>query len=51
MKNKTGYLVRWAMLISSGAVVFQTTWSCWDITQTGLLGFIAGATYWLARNV
>ena len=44
---------RWLALLSSGGVVLQAT-GC-DTTlqfiQTGLLGAIAGITYFLARNV
>lgn len=50
MRN-LGYYMRWAMLVSSGAMVFQTTGGCLEILQTGFLGFIAGATYFLAKNV
>lgn len=49
MRN-TGYYMRWAMLLASGAMVFQTATGC-DIVQTGLLAFIAGTTFFLARNV
>ncbi|MBI4578110.1 MAG: hypothetical protein HY718_00315 [Planctomycetes bacterium] len=49
--RRTGFYVRWALLLGSGAIVFQTTASCADILQTGFLAFIAGATYFLARNV
>ncbi len=49
MRNM-GYYMRWAMLLASGAVVFQEAIGC-DIIQTGLLAFIAGTTFFLARNV
>ncbi len=44
---------RWLAMLSSGAVVLQTT-GC-DLTlqflQTGLLGAIGGMLYYLSRNV
>lgn len=51
MFHKLGYYTRWAMLVGSGAVVFQATGTCWDVIQTGLLGFIAGTTFFIVRNV
>ena len=50
MRNM-GYYMRWAMLIASGAMVFQATGTCLEVAQTGILAFIAGTTYFLARNV
>ena len=35
MFHKLGYYTRWAMLVGSGAVVFQATGTCWDVIQTG----------------
>ncbi|HOA72355.1 MAG TPA: hypothetical protein PL151_16100 [Phycisphaerae bacterium] len=51
MLGKMGYYMRWAMLMGSGAMVFQGAGSCWDPIQTGLLAFLAGTTFFLARNV
>lgn len=51
MHRNYGYIMRWAMLIASGAMVFQTTGTCFDLVQTGLLAFLAGTTFFLARNV
>ena len=45
---------RWLVLIASGAIVFQTATSCdqfYQAAQTGLLGILAGTTYYLAKNV
>lgn len=53
MQGKLSYYARWAMLVASGAVVFQTT-GCspvLEFLQTGFLAFIAGVTFFLARNV
>lgn len=46
-----GYYMRWAVLMASGAVVFQTTGTCFDVIQTGLLAFLAGTTFFLVRNI
>lgn len=51
MRRKMSHVVRWALLIGSGAVVFQNTVGCLDIVQTGLLAFISGVTFFLARNI
>jgi hypothetical protein len=51
MFNKLSYYTRWAMLVGSGAVVFQATGTCWDVAQTGLLAVIAGTTFFIVRNV
>lgn len=48
--RRMGYYLRWVALMASGGVVFQAA-SCWDIAQTGLLAFIGGTAYFLARNV
>ncbi len=53
MRTNWGRVWRWLALLASGAVVLQAG-GC-DLTlqfiQTGLLGAIAGITYFLARNV
>jgi hypothetical protein len=43
---------RWLMLVGSGAFLFQGA-ACGplELLQTGFLGFIAGAMYFLVRNV
>lgn len=51
MLQRAGYFMRWAVLMASGAIVFQTAGTCFDLAQTGLLAFIAGTTFFLARNV
>lgn len=51
MFAKMGYYLRWAMLMGSGAMVFQATGTCFDFLQTGLLAFIAGTTFFIVRNV
>jgi len=51
MRRNIGYYFRWGLLLTSGAVVFQTTGGCLEVIQTGLLAFLAGTTYFLARNV
>jgi hypothetical protein len=51
MRQKMGYYMRWAMLIGSGALIFQNTVGCLEVIQTGILAFIGGTTYFLARNV
>ena len=51
--SKLNYYTRWFMLLASGAVVLQTT-GCspgFEGISTGLLAFIAGTTFFLARNV
>lgn len=50
MRNM-GYYTRWAVLIASGAMMFQTTGGCLEFLQTGFLAFIAGTTFFLARNI
>lgn len=50
MRN-SGYYMRWAVLVASGAMVFQTTGTCFDVIQTGLLAFLAGTTFFLVRNI
>ncbi len=41
---------RWALLIGSGAFLLQAP-SCIDFVQTGILAFIGGTTWFLARNI
>jgi len=48
--TKLGKWGRWATLMASGAVLLQIP-SCVDVVQTGLLAFIGGVAYYLARNV
>ena len=50
MTKKMGYYVRWVLLMAGGAILLQAP-TCWDIAQTGLLAFIGGTTYFLARNI
>jgi hypothetical protein len=50
MSQKLGSFWRWALLIASGGLVLQTA-SCVDYVQTGILAFLAGTTFYLARNV
>ncbi|MCL2330512.1 MAG: hypothetical protein FWC56_04330 [Phycisphaerae bacterium] len=48
--TKLGKWGRWAALIAGGTILLQVP-SCIDIVQTGLLAFIGGVAYYLARNV
>jgi hypothetical protein len=47
---KLWYYLRWTALLGAGGILLQAP-SCTDIISTGLLAFIAGTTYFLARNV
>lgn len=46
-------ILRWTLLIGSGAVLFQTTTGCilWEVLNTVLLGVAAAGGYVILRNV
>ena len=50
MLRKMSFNVRWILVLAAGGVMLQAP-TCIDVVQTGILAFLAGTTYFLARNV